>query len=505
LNNDQVYLSVLVGQSAESFTSSNFSASNEGYLTNDFFELNAGSTNPSVSGTSAENKLASYFGRVNLVFKDKYLLEINSRYDGSSRFAKGNRWGFFPSFSAGWRLDQENFLADVSWLSELKLRGSWGQLGNERIGNFQFADFIDPGQDYGFGGVVNTGTAVRVDNDDQISWETTTISNIALDAGFFNGKLNASVEYFDKTTDGVLRPVGIPSQVGNLGGPTRNIGSISNKGVELNLGVQDRKGDFGYQLSGNVTYLQNEVTNLNGEVIINDFSIDRRGPLNITQEGAPINQYYLFQSDGYFQNQAEIDAHPSQGPDTRPGFIRFKDINDDGVIDNDDRVATGNVIPEFTYTFNINFSYKNWSLNSFWQGVEGVDTYNKHVSGVPFWFGTGVPTDWANDSWTPDNPDASLPILMRYQDGVSTQFRYSDFWLLDASYLRLKNLQLRYDFGSRVLDALGLQELVLYANAQNLLTITDLEDFDPETRLLGGNFFNYPSARTYTFGVNVTF
>jgi len=144
-------------------------------------------------------------------------------------------------------------------------------------------------------------------------------------------------------------------------------------------------------------------------------------------------------------------------------------------------------------------------LNSFWQGVEGVDTYNKHVSGVPFWFGTGVPTDWANDSWTPENPDASLPILMRYQDGVSTQFRDSDFWLLDASYLRLKNLQLRYDFGSKVLDALGVQELVLYANAQNLLTITDLEDFDPETRLLGGNFFNYPSARTYTFGVNVTF
>ena len=360
--NDATELSFLLGTSYEKFTNSFFTASNEGFLSNDLFELNAGSTNQQVSGNTIESSLISYFGRANYVLKGKYLFEGNFRYDGSSRFAPGNQWGFFPSLSAGWRINEEDFLKDVDWLGQLKLRASWGQLGNERIGNFRFLDLISPGQDYFFGGNLTPGTAVTVDNDDQISWETTTITNLGLDATFLGGKLSTSLEYFIKETEDVLRPVGIPSQVGALGGPVRNIGTIENKGIEIALGYRNTHGNFRYEVSGNLTYIDNNVVDLNGEIILDDNSSDGRGPLNITQEGSPINQFLLFESDGLFQSQAEIDAHPFQGNDTRPGYIRYKDLNDDGVIDQNDRRAFGNTIPKYTYAFNINLGYKNFFI-----------------------------------------------------------------------------------------------------------------------------------------------
>src|SRR5690606_32326971 len=234
----------------------------------------------------------------------------------------------------------------------------------------------------------------------------------------------------------------------------KNIGSIENKGIELALGHKNTIGDFKYDLSGNFTYINNKVKNLNGEIILDDLSSDGRGPYNITQEGHPINQFLLFEADGLFQSQEEIDAHPFQGADTRPGYIRYKDLDHNGVIDLNDRKAFGNTIPKYTYTFNINLAYKNFSLNTFWQGVSNVQTYNKHVSGVPFWFGTSLPIGWADDSWTPENRDASFPILIRYQDAQGTLFRPSDYWLLDASYLRLKNIQLTYDFNIGILKKL---------------------------------------------------
>jgi TonB-linked SusC/RagA family outer membrane protein len=502
---DDTDLAILLGNSYEKFDQSFFTASNEGYLSNNLYELNAGSTNPVVSGTSTESSLISYFGRANYVLDSKYLFEANFRYDGSSRFAEGNKWGFFPSVSAGWRLNEENFLKDVEWLGQLKVRTSWGQLGNERIGLFRYLDLIAPGQDYIFGGSINPGTAVLVDNDDEISWETTTISNIGLDATFLGGKFSTSVEYFDKTTEDVLRPVGIPSQVGSLGGPIRNIGTIENKGVEIALGHRNVLGDFKYDVSGNITYITNKVVNLNGEIILDDFSSDGRGPFNITEEGKPINQFYLYQADGLFQSQEEIDSHAFQGADTQPGYIRFKDLDNNGVIDQNDRLADGNTIPKYTYSFNIKLAYKNLSLNTFWQGVGDVQTYNKHVSGVPFWFGTSLPVGYANDSWTPDNRDASFPIITRYQDTQNTLYRDSDYWLLDASYLRMKNIQLTYDFKPELLSKIGLNKFSIFCNAQNLLTFTSLKDFDPETELLGNDFFNYPSTKIYTLGFNLSF
>lgn len=498
-------LSFLFGNSYENFKTSYFTARNEGYLTNDLFELNAGSTNPSVGGTSTENSIISYFGRANYVLYDKYLLEANFRYDGSSRFAKGHKWGFFPSISAGWRLNEENFLKNINWLGQLKVRASWGQLGNERIGLFRYLDLISSGQNYIFGNNLSPGSAVVVDNDNAISWETTTITNFGVDAEFFDGKVSSSVEYFVKTTKDVLRPTSIPSQVGALGGPITNIGTIENKGVEIALGHKNSIGNLRYDISGDFTYITNKVIDLKDELIVETFSSDGRGPFNVTQEGRPINQFLLFQADGLFQSQAEIDVHAFQGNDTKPGYIRYKDLDNNGVIDLDDRQAEGNTIPKYTYSFNINLSYKNFSLSTFWQGVGDVQTYNKHVSGVPFWFGTSLPVDWATDSWTPENPNASLPLLTRYQDTQATLFRDSDFWLQDASYLRLKNVQLTYEFDPALVNRLGITRLSVFGNTQNLLTFTSLKDFDPETDLLSGDFFDYPSTKIYTLGLNLSF
>ncbi|CAI8204937.1 MAG: TonB-dependent receptor SusC [Formosa sp. Hel1_33_131] len=503
--NEETEFSILLGNSYENFKYNFFSAANEGYLNNDLFELNAGSINPSVKGRSEENSIISYFGRANYVLNNKYLFEANFRYDGSSRFAKGNKWGFFPSISAGWRLDQENLLKDIDWLGQLKIRSSWGQLGNERIGLFRYLDLISSGKNYFFGNNLNAGTAVTVDNDTSISWETTTITNLGVDASFFGGKLSTSMEYFVKTTKDVLRPISIPTQVGALDGPITNIGTIENKGIELALGYRNSIGDFRYDISGDFTSITNKVIDLKSEVIIENYTSDGRGPLMITQEGSPINQFLLYQSDGLFQSQAEIDAHPYQGPDTKPGYIRYKDLDNNGVIDLNDRKATGSTTPKYTYSFNINLAYKNFSLSTFWQGVGDVQTYNNHVTGVPFWFGTALTSEWATDSWTPQNTGARLPILTRYQDAVTTLYRGSDLFLEDASYLRLKNIQLTYDLNSALLNQIGISKLSVFCNAQNLLTFTSLKHFDPETDLLSGDFFDYPSTKIYSLGFNVSF
>ena len=264
---DKHNLKVLLGSSYESFASRYFTATIEGFLGNSLTELGAGSTNPSVSGSSNANYLVGGFGRINYDYMQKYLLEINSRYDGSSKFAKGNRWGFFPSFSAGWRIDQESFMTDLSWVSALKLRASYGSLGNESVGNFRYVNLMDIKKEYMLGGVVNPGVAVTSYNDPNITWETTTITNFGLDASMFKNKLNVSFEVYDKLTSNILRQVNIPGQVGNLGGPVMNIGVVDNKGYELNVGFRNNIGAFSYDVGAGLNYNINKVQDLKGQVI----------------------------------------------------------------------------------------------------------------------------------------------------------------------------------------------------------------------------------------------
>ncbi len=496
--------SILLGSSYESFSERYFTATIEGLLSNDLHEIDAGSTNMETTGSSSKNYLIGIFGRLNYSYEQKYLAEVNFRHDGSSKFAKGNRWGFFPSFSVGWRMEQEDFMKDVAWVSGLKLRASYGSLGNERIGNFKYVNMMDVGYGYSFGGETNSGVAITSYNDPNITWETTTIGNFGIDAVLLNNKLNLTFEIYDKKTKNILREVNLASQVGNLNGPVKNIGDVDNKGFELNVGCQDKVNDFSYGFNLGINYNKNKVVNLNGQEIIATGSAGSYMP-TITKEGYPIDSYYVLESDGIFQDQDEIDASPYQNSTTKPGYIKYKNQNDDNTIDTDDRIITGKVTPDYTFDFSLNFSYKNWSLNSFFNGVLGVDTYPQRIIATPFWFGTSVTKEWVNNSWTEDRKDAKLPILTCYEDCVDDNFLYSDFWLLDASYLRLKNLQIAYSFPNMFIKKIGLQKLVLFVNGQNMFTISKMKNFDPERHIKQTNYYEYPSIKIYSAGLNVTF
>src|SRR5690606_36268112 len=262
----------------------------QGFPSTDLDELNVGTDNRQVSGTTTVDALISYFGRVQYAFRDKYLFEANSRYDGSSRFANGNKWGFFPSFSLGWRLSEEAFLSNVSWIDELKLRGSWGQIRNQEIGRFQYVNAVALGFGYPFGGTYYGGSAVTQYRDPSLQWETTTMTNFGLDWVLLNSKLTGEFEYFYKRPDGILREVQLPGQVGALAGPVRNIAVVDNKGFEIGLNYTDRIGsDFSYQLGANFTRITNEVVDLNGETILSGG--------RITQEGSPIDSWYVLKTD----------------------------------------------------------------------------------------------------------------------------------------------------------------------------------------------------------------
>lgn len=489
-------LNVLGGFSAEVFTDKESYASIQGFAGNHVTELNGGSSSPQVGGTSSASRLTSFFGRVNYGLKDRYLLEVNYRYDGSSRFQEGQRWGFFPSISAGWRINEEDFLRDSEIVSNLKLRASWGKLGNQNIPLFTYVDAYFPGYNYSFNNVLFPGVAQRQVASNDLTWETTTMTDIGVDAGFFGNKLMIEFDYYDKLTEDILRQVNIAEQVGNLQGPYRNIGSVSNKGIDLAVNYRDEVGEVAYSIGGNLGYVTNEVVELNGEVIFTTNTI--------TRENDPINSLYGLQAIGIFQSDAEVAQHPFQNNATKAGDIKYKDVVEDGIIDNRDRVVIGDLIPEFTYSITGNVAYQGLDLSFLWQGVQNVDTYMTGNISQPYRNGANVTKEWLTDSWTPDNTNAYLPRLTT-SNGYPENFRISSFWVQDASYLRLKNIQLGYTLPSAVVERLRFKKVRVFANAQNLLTITDFKVGDPERNLSRADLIEYPNSKTITAGLNLTF
>ena len=460
------------------------------------------------SGRASKTTYLSYFSRLFYSYDNRYQLTATVRRDGTSRFAKGNRWGIFPSFSAGWRLSEEEFMKDIPWIYNLKLRASWGQLGNERIDLFRYVDLMNlkvikndgsiTDYNYPLNGAMQSGAAITAYNDPNITWETTTMTNVGIDASLLNGNLDFSFEFFDKRTSDILRKVTLPDQVGGLDGPIRNIGEVSNKGFELNMGYRNNIGDFRYEVNGNMTFIKNKIVSLKGQTIIDG--------MFILEEGKPIDSYYMLHAIGIFQSEEEIKNSPYQTAATKPGYLKFEDTNGDGKITEDDRQIRGGVIPKITYGFNINLGYKDWDLSAFFQGVTDVYTYGDRIGATPLWFGCGLPEQWLTDAWTPERgTSATLPILTTYEGCLNENFRTNDFWLRNASYLRLKNLQLSYNVPVSFLKSGVVKRLKVFVNAQNLFTFSPMKDFDPEKNLKGSNWYAYPSVRTYTAGVNVTF
>jgi TonB-linked outer membrane protein, SusC/RagA family len=490
-------VSAMVGQSYNRFDYTEFRAHAEGYFDNSLTDLDAGSTNNTNVGNVFREVLISYFGRLGYTFKEKYILEGIIRLDGSSNFASDRHWDEFPSISAGWRIDKENFF-NVPFINLLKLRGSVGKLGNQTAGRFNYISPVNVGNDYAysFNNAISPGSATTRYNDPRITWETTTSYNAGVDAELWKGQLAVSLDVFKRRTSGILRQVNIAAQIGGLTGPVQNIGEVDNTGYELSLTHRNKVGDFNYEINGSVSYVKNKVVNLNGQTLI--------GSRRITKEGYPIDAYYLYEAIGIYQNQAEVDGSAKISNAVKPGYLKYQDVVKDGKIDGQDRIITGSSIPKYNYSFNINVAWKDLSLSTFWQGVQGINLYPTVNLATPFNNGAGVTKEWATDSWTPSNPNARLPILTT-ATGASENYQPSTFWLKDGSYLRLKNIQLKYNLPANIASKLTLSRVSLFVNGENLATFTKFKDFDPEKSITGDNFYEYPSLKTFSFGINANF
>lgn len=491
-------VSALVGYNQESFFARNLNGYRKDFNFSSLKELNAGGTEgQTTGGTAYEWAIQSFFGRIAYDYKGKYLFEANARYDGTSRIHEDGRWGLFPSFSGAWRISDESFMQDFGWMDNLKLRASWGQLGNQNIGNYPYQDVLSLTQ-YPAGETIDQGVVQTRLTDKTLEWETTTSTDIGLDMTLENGLFSMVFDWYKKNTEGILYEAQIPGSVG-LGAPTINFASMENKGIELMIGHRNNIGELSYSVDLNYSKNNNEVTKV---------SSPSYGRTSIV-EGMPINSYYMIEWDGIFQTQDEIDAAPEHPGNPQPGDLRFKDANGDGKINSDDRVFVDGAHPDFTYGANINLEWKNWDMSMFFQGVKGQKYYIDWWGFWPFTQGTPPTTDWRN-AWTPENHSQTMPALWSFSTYGYTPMSAttSTYNLHDASYLRLKNLQIGYNLPKSLCSKIKMKEARVYFSADNLITWTNIKHVDPER--LGTQWWSnrgsvYPQVKTLSLGVKVKF
>ncbi|SMO72892.1 SusC/RagA family TonB-linked outer membrane protein [Fodinibius sediminis] len=492
-------ISGLLGTSYRNETTKYTSAYRRNLPSNRLSALNAGSTEGmSNNGYDSETKLSSFFGRVNYDFDSKYFIESNLRIDGSSKFAPDNRWGIFPSVSAGWLINKENFMQDIEWINFLRLRASWGRLGNHRISNYQYLPLISLGQNYPFGGAIQSGAAQLIADNPDISWEVTTETNLGVDMEFFQSQLAVSLNYYDRFTDDILTNVPV-SEVFGLPAPIVNAGAMSNKGIEIELEHFSSVDDFQYDISFNTSFNRNVVENYDNPSVGDTF---------IRVEGEPWNSFYGYEWIGYFMSDEEAENSPVHHPNVGAGDLKFKDQNGDGEINADDRVVLGNTIPEITFGLNLGLNYKSVDFSAFFQGADRV---NKRL-------GQG----WGGQ-WPFQNAGKAQSMhldRMIVEDGQVVEEGYfprtlvdnhhnedplSSFQVHDAAYVRLKNLQLGYTLPVSWTEGINISNVRFYFSGQNLLTFTrDFPgNFDPEAA--DGRSAYYPQVEIYTFGMEIDF
>lgn len=483
---------ILGGYSQEDFSNEFFSAYREGFQLPQYEVLDAGSqVNKDNRGTASEWALSSIFGRINYDFKDKYLLELTARYDGSSRFAEENRFALFPSVSVGWRVVEEPFMEAFNPLvSDLKLRASWGTLGNQNIGAsfYPYVSSVPLTVNYNFGNSIVSGARLLDLANEDLKWEQTEMYNIGLDLELL-GKLNIAADYFTKNTTDILLRLNIPASLG-LNAPFQNAGKVSNKGWELGVKYFDHVGELNYSVTATFSDVINKIEDLRG---ISSTALTQN------REGFAMNSLYGHRAIGYFQNEADIEASPDQfGIEMFPGDIKYKDLDGNGIVDDDDREIFGNTIPRYTYGFNFNLDYKRFDLGLFLQGVGKVDGYLNSSAIMPF-FNGGTIYEYHKDYWTPENPDAEFPRLVF---NAANNQKNSSFWMKSAAYLRVKNIQLGYSVSPKVINRLGMTSLRFYVTGENLFSSDKFwQGFDVEAPVGSGNF--YPQIRTYSVGLNV--
>lgn len=494
-------LKALAGYSQE-YTSFNYlQGYRKAFLNNSLSELDAGPLAGQVAtGSAYEIALQSAFGRLNYAYRDKYLAEANIRYDGSSRFAPGNRWGVYPSFSAAWRVSEESFFEGIkSAVPELKVRASWGKLGNQNIvGNYPYIATISSGQNYSFGNGIASGVAPVNGANPDIQWEVTKSTDVGLDMSFLQGKFTFTTDYFFRVTDNVLLDIPVGSTYG-FNPPVQNGGSVENRGVEFDLGYHANVGDFVFHVNANASFIKNKVTDLQGtDPIINDYSF--------MKVGYPINSFYGYEAEGIFQSKGQLDAHATQsGGVIDLGDIMYKDQNNDGVIDGADRVYLGTFFPKTTYGANITVEWKNFDFSLFLQGAAGVKGLIRgEVMGMVS-DKYGKPTTIFEDHWTSDHPTNNFPRLWSSYVQNDPMINTSSFWVRDAGYLRVKNVQLGYTLPIKWLNSVGIQKAKVYYSGQNIFTASSFYKWvDPEAPA-GERGNTYPQVLVNTLGLNLTF
>ena len=484
-------LKLLLGSSVETFRTDNFRAYREGFTFPQYRVLDAGlQDNQEATGTAAEWALQSFFGRFNYDFEGRYLVEVNGRYDGSSRFADGYKFGFFPSVSAGWRISSEPFMPQIDALENLMLRASWGRLGNQNIGNYPFASTLNLGS-YSLGGQIVPIAALNEMNNEMISWETAEMTNIGIDMMLFK-RLTLTFDWYDKITTDILLELDIPTSIG-LDAPYQNAGKVRNRGWDASINYRGDWGDFKYGATFNISDVKNTVLDLRG--------VSQSGLL-VSREGHPINSLFALKADGYFQSADEIAQHASQIGVLAPGDIRYINQNPevDNVINADDYVIVGNTIPRFNYGLNMNAEYRNFTLNAFLQGVGKADGYLYGRAIQPFFSGASA-YEQHKDYWTPENTNASFPRLTWGDSG--NNYQHSSFWMKDASYLRLKNIQLGYNLPKSLFNG-KFEQARIYINGQNLFSIDNFWDgYDVEMPV--GTGTAYPMVKIYSIGLDLRF
>lgn len=454
---------------------------------NSLGEIDAGDiTTQETGGNSVAYALRSVFGRVNYGFDDRYLLEANLRYDGSSRFPKNNRFGLFPSFSFGWRISEEDFFK-ADFVDNLKLRASWGQLGNQEIDDYLFYNTYSFGYDYSFGNTLFSGISINdVMANTAITWEKTDQMDVGVDADFWGGKLSLTGDFFLKNTHAILLKLPIPDLVG-VSAPMQNAGKVRNIGFELALTHRNQVNRFRYSTSFNFSYVKNEIIDLNG------------GDTPGRSVGDPVDNIYGYVCEGIFKSQEEIDNSPKQVWGAVPGDLKYADINNDGVVNQNDRKSLGSTFPKINFGLRVNCEYRNFDLTMLLQGAGMVKGVTAGEISQAFMNGGKVTEEWL-DRWTPENVNASYPRLTL--SGSSRNYMTSSFWVQNASYLKMRNLQIGYTIPKNILSHLGVSNLRLYCSIDNLFTISKFKGLDPEmvtTQTM------YPLTRNYSFGINLSF
>ncbi len=511
---DKHHISALAGFESQWEDRTTLSNSRQDFYSNDLRVIDAGSiSNQSTGGSFNEERLRSYFGRVNYGFDERYLFEASYRYDGSSKFfGSDNQFGGFPSFSLAWNLSNESFWQPLkSTVRNLKLRGSWGLTGANTVDPYTFFSGVDIGSNYSFGGqVAQTALITGLVNTD-LTWETTTQWNIGLDAELFDGKLGMTFEYWGKKTEDILIALPIPATVG-FTGPFQNAGRVDNKGWDLSIihkNVVTK--DFSYSIRANLSDFKNKVISLNGTgPYIGNDSDANSDIINVIAEGESLNSMWGYIADGYYEESLNTDEDPFVDnvvtliPETLPGSLRYVDVNGDGQITAEDKTIIGNEDPHYTYGITTDIQYRDFDLSIF---IQGVVKQNRMPRGAIIEAGNwlGYTVEVCGDYWTPDNTDAVIPRPQKRSRHNGVNETLSSHWVIDASYIRLKNIQLGYTVPQSALARVGLSKMRFYISGTNLWWKSDAKDWgvDPEVR--SGRLDFYPQTRQFVFGAIIGF